>query len=352
MAATASIGMKIPLTEIGANARTEGNAVDQQTLQSAYAFARKAAENAQISVSSALVKDFRSSEAYQWARGHRTGSTEAYDSSSRDASERQTSSDSAYGRAKELARTAQFMREWSSGTQTDFTNYAAQRMAERGLLREEDPIKLQRAVTEIAYSYARGGSAATGYVPADSPLGPSQPLPSAMGWSSPLRDQHDNKVRGGDSSAIGEQASRNDADIRARQSGAGLQPSNSIANDVSGRVKQSQRETTGAIDNGRRQVSEDAGSLSENYNANVRAGKLSPNHGGNRAVWDTVGANAVTPEIGTPPKREPIGEWHFNKEGVPVPDPTPSDPGSNHGVRVETGPSSPSKPPRGASGDW
>ena len=49
-----------------------------------------------------------------------------------------------------FARTAQFMREWSSGTQTDFTNYAARRLAERGLLREEDPIKLQRAVTEIA----------------------------------------------------------------------------------------------------------------------------------------------------------------------------------------------------------
>ena len=28
---------------------------------------------------------------------------------------------------------------------------AARRLAERGLLREEDPIKLQRAVTEIAY---------------------------------------------------------------------------------------------------------------------------------------------------------------------------------------------------------
>ena len=91
------------------------------------------------------------------------------------------------------------MREWSSGTQTDFTNYAARRLAERGLLREEDPIKLQRAVTEIAYSYARGGSSATGYVPSDSPLGPSRPLPEAMGWpDSSLREQYDaNRARGG-----------------------------------------------------------------------------------------------------------------------------------------------------------
>ena len=39
------------------------------------------------------------------------------------------------------------MSEWSSGAQTDVTNYAARRLSERGLLREDDPIKLQRAVT-------------------------------------------------------------------------------------------------------------------------------------------------------------------------------------------------------------
>jgi len=231
-------------------------------------------------------------------------------------------------------------------------NYAAQRLAERGLLREEDPIKLQRAVTEIAYSYARGGAAASGYVPTDSPLGPSQPLPDAMGWSTPLRDQYDGQIRGGDGSAISEQATRNDADIRARQSGTGLQPGKSVANDLSGRVKQGQREAAGAIDKGRRQVSEDAGTLSENYGATVRAGKVSSKHGGNRAVWDTVGANAVAPELGTPPKREPIGELHFNKEGVPVAGPAPSDSGSNQSERAGIRPSSPSKPPRGASGDW
>lgn len=80
-----------------------------------------------------------------------------------------------------LARTAQFMLEWSSGTQTDFANYAARRLAECGLLREDDPIKLQRAVTAIACSYSRGGSSAAGYVPIDNPLGPSPPLPETMG---------------------------------------------------------------------------------------------------------------------------------------------------------------------------
>jgi hypothetical protein len=56
----------------------------------------------------------------------------------------------------------------------------------------------------------------------------------------------------------------------------------------------------------------------------VRSGKISSNHGGNRAVWDTVGANASQPNLGTPPKVAPIGEWHFDKDGVPVMGPPPN----------------------------
>ena len=89
---------------------------------------------------------------------------------------------------------------------------------ERGLLREEDPIKLQRAVTEIAYSYARGGSTATGYVPGDSPLGPSRPLPEAMGWPDlTLREQYDDSARTADGSTLRQQSATNEAEIRTRQ---------------------------------------------------------------------------------------------------------------------------------------
>ena len=325
VAAAASIGAKIPLTEIGADARAEGRAVDQQMLQSAYDFARRAVENAQLTEASALIKDFRSSEAYQWARGNRTTSTAGYDSSFREASERQTSSDNAYGRARELARTAQFMREWSSGTQTDFTNYAAQRLAERGLLREEDPIKLQRAVTEIAYAYARGGSSATGYVPSDSPLGPSRSLPEAMGWpDSTLREQYDDRVRTADGSTLRQQSATNEAEIRTRQTRQRAVPGQPVANDVSDRASVGEAEARNRIDKGRAQFAQDAGTLSEDYKGSVRAGKIRSNHGGNRAVWDTVGANASQPNLGTPPKVEPIGEWHFGKDGVPVMGPPPN----------------------------
>jgi conjugal transfer mating pair stabilization protein TraG len=353
VAASASVGASIPLTQIGAQARLEGRQIDQQTLQSAYDFARKAAESAQLTEASALIKDFRSSEAYQWARGNRTTSTSGYDSSSREASERQTSSDNAFGQARELARTAQFIREWSSGTQTDFTNYAVRRLAERGLLREEDPIKLQRAVTEIAYSYARGGSSATGYVPNESPLSPSQPLPEAMGWpDSTLREQYDASRRAADGTALGQQTTANESEIRARQTRQRAVLGQVVSNDLSGRIGASEADTKTEIDKGRTQVSQEAGNLSENYNASVRTGEINPNHGGNRAVWDTVGANARQPNLGSAPKAEPIGDWHYDKDGVPVAGPKPRPTASlpNPGNSDAVGRSS--KDRGGATGKW
>ena len=302
VAASASVGAKIPLTEIGADAKAEGRSVDQQSLQSAYDYARKAAETLQISDSSALVRDFRNTDAYQWARGNRTASTSGYDSSSRTAIEQQSSSERAFSEAKELARTAQFMREWSSGTQTDFTNYAARRLAERGLLREEDPIKLQRAVTEIAHSYARGGASARGYVASESPFGPSQPPADAIGWSTPLRTEYERRESAADSAALASERTSNDAFIQGRQRAAGAGHGSAVRDDVTGRTEQGQRAAAGTIEQGNRQVSDEARSRSENYRSTVRAGSIRSNHGGNPAVWDTVGANASAPELGAGPK--------------------------------------------------
>jgi hypothetical protein len=45
--------------------------------------------------------------------------------------------------------------------------------------------------------------------------------------------------------------------------------------------------------------------------------------GASANLWDTVGANASQPKLGTPPKVKPIGEWHFDKDGVPVAGPEP-----------------------------
>ncbi len=320
VAASASAGAKIPLTEIGGQLTREGRHMDQQRLQSAYDYARKAVETAQLSEATALVKEFRSSDAYQWARGSRTASTSGFDSSYREAVDRQSASDNAYSRAKELARTAQFMREWSSGAQTDFTNYAARRLSERGLLREDDPIKLQRAVTEIAFAYAKGGDVGNQFVPGDSPLAPSRPLPQLLGWrSSALREDFDQTDRSAHTNALRIQAATNDTTIREHQSRQRVTPGQAVGNDISRRVSSNESQASATIDSRRRKVSQEQGTLSEDYNATVKAGKISTHHGGNTAVWDTVGAQTDNrAKLGTPPERSSIGEWHLNKDGVPV----------------------------------
>lgn len=325
VAAAASVGAMIPMTEIGAQAKTEGRSVDQQRVQSAYDYARKGTETSQLTDAASLVKEFRSSDAYQWARGNRVASTSGFDTSYREAIDRQSSSESAYARARELARTAQFMREWSSGAQTDFTNYAARRLAERGLLREEDPIKLQRTVTEIAYAYARGGNIANEFVPADNPLLPSRPLPDLLGWpSQTLRGAYEDDVESAGGATVQGQAMANDSAIRARQTRQSVDPGQRVGDDLSPRIASTERQITKSVENRRREVSQTAGTLSEDYNATVKAGKISPHHGGNRAVWDTVGAQPDNrANLGTPPERPTIGEWHLDKDGVPVAGPKP-----------------------------
>jgi hypothetical protein len=145
-----------------------------------------------------------------------------------------------------------------------------------------------------------------------------------MGWpDSTLREQYDANRRAADGTALGQQTSANESEIRARQTRQRAVPGQVVGNDLAGHVGASETETKAKIDRGRTQVSQDAGTLSENYKASVRIGKISPNHGGNRAVWDTVGANASEPNLGTAPKFEPIGEWHFDKDGVPVAGPKP-----------------------------
>jgi conjugal transfer mating pair stabilization protein TraG len=320
VAASVSVGAMIPLTEIGAQAKGEGRHVDQQRLQSAYDYARKAVESSQLSEATALVKEFRTSDAYQWARGSRTASTSGFDSSYREAVDHQSASDNAYSQAKELSRTAHFMREWSSGAQTDFTNYAARRLSERGLLREDDPIKLQRAVSEIAFAYAKGGDVGNEFVPGDTPLTPSRPLPQLLGWtSSALREDFDQSDRSSNLDALRNQTATSDSTIRDLQSAQRVMPGQTVGNDIATRVSSSESQASATLDGRRREVSQEQGNLSEDYNTTVKADKVSRYHGGNKAVWDSVGAQTDNrAKLGTPPERPNIGEWHPNKDGVPV----------------------------------
>ena len=325
VAASASAGAHVPLTAIGADIKAEGRQVDMQRLQSAYDYARKAVETSQLSEANALVKEFRTSDAYQWARGSRTTSTSGFDSSYRESAEHQSASDRAFGQSKELARTAQFMREWSSGAQTDFTNYAARRLAERGLLREEDPIKLQRSVTEIAHAYAKGGNVGDGFVSSESFLAPNRPLPQSLGWtSSSLRDEFNQADRSRNVDATQRQAATNDGLIRDRQSRQQVLPGQAIGNDLAGQIRATASKSSATLVAHASEVSREQGTLSEDYNSTVQAGKVNPRHSGNRALWDTVGAQTDNrAKLGTAPETPSIGEWHFDKDGAPTAGPAP-----------------------------
>ncbi len=216
------------------------------------------------------------------------------------------------------------MSEWSSGAQTDFTNYAARRLSERGLLREDDPIKLQRAVTEIAFGYAKGGDVGSQFVPGDSPLAPSRPLPQLLGWtSSTLRDDFNKNDAPGNIDAVRGQAAENAGAIRDGQSRQHVTPGQGVGNDLAARIRAKESGAVTTLDSHKREVAQEQGALSGDYNATVQVGKVSPNHSGNKAVWDTVGAQTDNrAKLGTPPERPSIGEWHLDKDGVPTAGPT------------------------------
>jgi conjugal transfer mating pair stabilization protein TraG len=319
VAASASVGASIPLTEIGAQAKTEGRKLDQQALQSAYDYARRSAESAQITEATSLVNEFRSSEAFQWARGNRTASADSYESSSREATERQASTERAYTEARELARTAQFMREWSSGTQTDFTNYAARRLAERGLLREDDPVRLQRAVTEIAMAYARGGQGSSGYVEADSPLGPTAPLVQSMAWrDTPLREQFESDRRANAANGLEATIRINDGQVEQRQRQTRTKPGMRSPDDLTSRIDYDRGDAELRIEQGSARIRETSRTQSEEYSRSVRIGGVSTNHGGNPAVWATVGASAGQPELGQAPLAVPPDQSNHGTRAGPT----------------------------------
>ena len=97
-----------------------------------------------------------------------------------------------------------------------------------------------------------------------------------------------------------------------------------MGNDLAARIRATESGAATTIDSHKREASQEQGALSENYNATVQVDKVSPNHTGNNAMWDTVGAQTDNrAKLGTPPERPSIGEWHLDKDGVPVAGPKP-----------------------------
>lgn len=208
--------------------------------------------------------------------------------------------------------------EWSSGAQTDFTNYAAQRLSERGLLREEDPIRLQRAVSEIAMTYAKGGDVDGRFVPVESPL-PSLIAPhAALGWtSSDLRSRIDNSVP----STVHRTADDNDNGIRRRQTAANVAGGATLGDDLKARVNSTGARASDDIRARRDKLSDEQGALSDRYNGVVQRDRINHHHGGNRAVLDTVGIQEDNrAAVGQSPPQATIPKRHFSEDGTPTAD--------------------------------
>jgi conjugal transfer mating pair stabilization protein TraG len=292
--ASASAGIKLPIIEIGARAQADGRTLDQQSLASAYDYARSAVQSNQVSDAASLTREFRSSDAYQWARGSRAASTSSFDSSYRESTERQTTSERAASQAQELARTAQFMREWTSGAQTDFTNFATTRLAERGLLREEDPVRLQRAVMDIALSYARGGAVADRHIPSDNPLKPSPVGAFQMEGSLniDLGEPSPSQLRSGD--PLSEERMRFDSTVQKARDAAGVNnPRTPIDRGPQNSASAQRDSVRASIDSAKSRVADSQEGLNQGYNQNVDVTNIRKDHGGNPAVWNTVGADAA-----------------------------------------------------------
>jgi conjugal transfer mating pair stabilization protein TraG len=305
--ASASVGVSIPMTEIGARAQAEGRTVDQQVLASAYDYARSALQSAQVADATTLSNEFRTSDAYQWARNSRAAASSALDSAYREASERQSTSERSTSQAQELARTAQFMREWSSGVQTDFTNFAASRLAERGLLREEDPTRLQRAVMDIALGYARGGAVDQRYVAPDSPLGPTRLGASALYDGSQVGQtlearSSDTGLAPSSDLQLATQRQQNDAAVAQARETAGLgeaQTRRPIDRSPITRARAIKSAIRSEVDQESTAVKQQQASQSDTYNRKVEVNNIRKDHGGNPAAWDTAGADSSNrPDLG------------------------------------------------------
>ena len=186
------------------------------------------------------------------------------------------------------------MREWSSGAQTDFTNYAAARLAERSLLRDEDPARMQRSVMDIAMGYARGGSVSERHVPADSPLPPS-PVGNSWPVEAPSLDsdwQTPNQHQAGD--ALADQRRLHDTTVQQARDAAGVGSQRLPIDRSPQSSARTQRESVRvAVEGQKSEVAQTQQSLNQDYNQNVTVTNTRKDHGGNPAVWSTVGADAA-----------------------------------------------------------
>jgi hypothetical protein len=176
------------------------------------------------------------------------------------------------------------------------------RVAGRGVQRKDDPVRLQRAVNEIAVSYARGGQGASGYVGPDTPLGPTSTPAQALGWADGnLKTEYDRGAAAAPTAQIDTDTRLHDSRVRQRQEQTRTVVGSPTTDDLQSRVANERGAAQRNVQRGTAQVQDTSRTQSQEYRSAVRVGSVSENHGGNPAVWATVGATASQPDLGGSP---------------------------------------------------
>jgi uncharacterized membrane protein len=175
-------------------------------------------------------------------------------------------------------------------------------------------------VSEIAYAYAKGGNVGSRFVPVDTPLLPSHPVTQLLGWpsdSGPKRLDDTNAAKNAE--IIQSTAGGNDDAIRRRQLQRGLQSGQPVSTDVTAKARDARTAAARAIESGRGNISQSQGSISDDYNRAVNVNSVNRHHSGNKAVWDTVGAQSENrADLGSPPVRPAPPTRLIDKDGVPT----------------------------------
>jgi hypothetical protein len=87
-----------------------------------------------------------------------------------------------------------------------------------------------------------------------------------------------------------EQKTQRTEERKARHSDEHLDPDTKVPNNLKSSIDAQISNLETAVQAGAREIDATSKALQENYNNQVRPEKISGNHGGNQAVWDTVSA--------------------------------------------------------------
>ncbi len=149
---------------------------------------------------------------------------------------------------------------------------------------------------------------------------PARSPSQLLGWiSDGLPGSRNQENHTGNTEAVKAAAARNDDAVRNQQSRHGVQPGQPIANDIAAQNRATNAGAQRAIAASQQAVSQTQGTLSEDYNTRANAGAVNRNHGGNKAVWDTVGVQSDNrADIGKAAPKPNVPEWDLDKDGIPA----------------------------------